>query len=273
MNRFKKILLAAALPATFGLQSCYQNPATGRRALNIVPDATLMSLANDEYRTFLSQHKVVKGTTQAAMVSRVGNKLAAAITEYYAKKGQSSFLQGFNWEFNLVDDPQKNAFCMPGGKVVVYTGILPVTQDENGLAVVMSHEIAHAIAKHGNERMSQVLVAQGLGTALDLALSNRSAETRNVFNGLYGAGAQVGVLLPNSRNQESEADVMGLDYMAMAGYNPQAAIPFWQRMASGGGAKPPEFLSTHPSDNTRIKRIQNHLPTAMKIYNSRPKAG
>lgn len=271
MKKGMKKLINAALVLTIagGFTACFKNPTTGRRSLNLVPEGTLSSLSNEQYTAFLAQNKRVTGTADVQMVQKVGNRLAQGIVAYYAQKGQSSVLNGFKWEFNLVQDAQKNAFCMPGGKVVVYTGILPVTKDETGLAVVMSHEIAHAIARHGNERMSQGLIQQFGGVALSVALADKPQETRNLFNTAYGVGTTVGVMLPFSRKHETEADLMGLDFMAMSGYNPSAAVGFWQRMAAGSGGAPPEFLSTHPSDATRIQNIQKHLPQAMSIYNTR----
>jgi predicted Zn-dependent protease len=201
------------------------------------------------------------------MVRRVGNDFRGAVEKYYAQIGRPNDLDGYQWEFNLIEDSLINAWCMPGGKVVVYTGILPVAEDETGLAVVMGHEIAHAIANHGNERMSQGLLATIGQVALSEALKEKPEETRNLFLTAYGAGAQVGVLLPFSRLHESEADHLGLIFMAMAGYNPQGAVDFWQRMAnlkkSGG---PPEFLSTHPSDDKRIDNIRQLIPEAMQYY-------
>mgnify|MGYP003583461060 CR=1 FL=1 len=269
-KEMKKLMTAVVAVAIAGsVAGCFKNPTTGRTSLNLVPEGTLSSLSNEQYNSFLSQNKRVTGTADAQMVQRVGSKLAQGIQAYYAGKGQSSVLKGFNWEFNLVQDAQKNAFCMPGGKVVIYTGILPVTRDETGLAVVMSHEIAHAIARHGNERMSQGLIQQFGGVALSVALADKPQETRNLFNTAYGVGTSVGVMLPFSRKHETEADLMGLDFMAMSGYNPSEAVGFWQRMSSGAGGAPPELLSTHPSDATRIKNIQSHLPQAMAIYNTK----
>jgi len=260
-------ITAASLFALSSLESCYKNPVTGRSSVNLVDEGTLSSLSNTEYSTFMTQNKPMSGA-QADMVKRVGNKLAAAITQYYNSKGQGNALAGYQWEFNLVNSPDINAWCMPGGKVVIYTGILPVTRDEAGLAVVMGHEIAHAIARHGNERMSQGLIQQAGGTALSVALASKPAQTQELFKTAYGVGSQVGVLLPFSRKQESEADEMGLIFMALAGYNPSVAVDFWQRMsaASGSGNKPPELLSTHPSDATRISKIQKQIPSAMAYY-------
>jgi predicted Zn-dependent protease len=261
----KKLILIMLVTGSF--LGCRQNQVTGRKQLSLVSESELQSMAGQEYRTFLSQNKVVPpGNNDAEMVRRVGNRIAQAISEYYRSQGKTSVLEGYNWEFNLIDDKEVNAWCMPGGKVVVYTGILPVTQNENALAIVMGHEITHALARHGNERMSQGLLQQLGGVALAVAISNKPAETQNLFMTAYGVGTTVGAILPFSRDQESEADHFGLIYAAMAGYNPQEAVAFWQRMAALGGEKPPEFLSTHPADETRIKRIKQYMPEAMKYY-------
>jgi predicted Zn-dependent protease len=200
------------------------------------------------------------------MVTRVGSKLATAITSYYKSKGD---LSGMQWEYMLIDENVVNAWCMPGGKIAVYTGLLPVTQNENALAVVMGHEIAHAIAEHGKERMSQGLVQQLGGVALSVALSSKPAETQALFNQAYGLGSEVGVMMPFSRKNEMEADKLGLTYTALAGYDPREAIPLWKRMeaAGSGSQKPPEFLSTHPSESSRIEELEKMMPEAMKIYN------
>ena len=201
------------------------------------------------------------------MVKRVGVNIQRAVETYFAQNNLSKELKGYAWDFNLVESPEVNAWCMPGGKVVIYTGILPITQDETGLAVVMGHEIAHAIAQHGNERMSQGLLQQLGGVALSVALKDEPALTQNLFMAAYGIGTTVGVMLPFGRKHESEADRLGLIFMSMAGYNPNAAVDFWTRMsAMKGGAQPPEFLSTHPSDATRIADIKKHLPEALKYY-------
>lgn len=204
----------------------------------------------------------------AEMVRRVGTRIASAITKYYHEKGQSNLLSGYNWEFNLVDSKEVNAWCMPGGKVVVYTGILPVTQNEAALAIVLGHEITHAVAGHGRERMSQQLVASGIQELGSGLLSiNSNPKALNVFNTIYAPTAQIGVLLPNSRNQEYEADHYGLIFAAMAGYNPQEAIPFWQRMQSlSNGSSTAVFLSDHPADASRIQKLQQLMPEALKYY-------
>ena len=263
MNRFLSFVFATTL-----LVACSKNPVTGRNQLALLNESELQQMAAQEYRTFISQNKVVNASASrdAEMVRRVGNRLVAAINQYYARQGLSGELANYAWEFNLVDDAQVNAWAMPGGKTVVYTGLLPISQNEAALAVVMGHEIAHSLAKHGNERMSQVMVAQGIG-AVGGVLTSNNAQVSNIFNNVYGPAAQVGVLLPNSRKQELEADKYGLIFTAMAGYNPQEAIGLWERMEkASNGQKPPEFMSTHPSEQTRIQRLKEFMPEALKYY-------
>jgi predicted Zn-dependent protease len=264
LNFFKTIM--AVLIFLF-ITSCSTVPLTGRKQLNIIPANTIMSMSYQQYDDFLKQNKVSANKKNTAMVKRVGKKIQGAVENYFAQKKLSAELKGYEWEFNLVESKDVNAWCMPGGKVVFYTGILPITKDETGLAVVMGHEVAHAVAEHGNERMSQGLITQFGGLALAKALENKPSETQALWMGAFGLGAQVGVLLPFSRLHESEADRLGLTFMAMAGYNPNKAVDFWQRMAKlKGGQAPPEFLSTHPSDPKRIKDIKKHLPEALKYY-------
>jgi len=259
----KKLFLICTL---YVAVSCATVPVTGRRQLDLVPDSQMLSMSFTEYDTFLKENKLSGDAANTAMVKRVGQRIQRAVESYMAQNKLSSELSGFQWEFNLVDSKEPNAWCMPGGKVVVYSGILPLTQNETGLAVVMGHEIAHAIAKHGNERMSQGLVQQFGGVALQVALANKPAETQNLFLSSYGVGSQLG-LLKYGRTQESEADHLGLIFMALAGYDPQQSIPFWERMAAqGGGQAPPEFLSTHPSDQTRINDLRRLMPEALKYY-------
>jgi predicted Zn-dependent protease len=246
--------------------ACATVPITGRRQLNIIPAAQINSLSFQEYSDFLKNNKLSTNTQQTAMVKEVGVNIQHAVERYFAQQNMSSSLKDYAWEFNLVEDSQVNAWCMPGGKVVVYTGILPVTKDATGLAVVMGHEIAHAIANHGGERMSQGLIQQMGGVALEKALENKPTQTKNIFMTAFGLGSQVGVLLPFSRTQESEADHLGLIFMAMAGYDPNQSVAFWKRMAADSKGAPPEFLSTHPSDETRIKQIESLIPEAMKYY-------
>lgn len=262
----KKVLFLIAAAAI--LSGCVLNKVTGRKQLSLVPESELQLMAVSQYSTFLSEHKVLKPSVSAdaAMVDRVGARISSAITKYYQGKGQQSVIDGYKWEFNTIDSKEANAWCMPGGKVVVYTGLLPITQNETALAIVVGHEIAHAIAKHGSERMSQGMMQQLGGVALQVALSQQPQQTQSLFMQAYGIGSTVGAVLPWSRQQETEADKFGLMFAAMAGYDPQEAIPFWQRMANAGGANPPEFLSTHPSNETRIKKLKQFMPEAMKYY-------
>ena len=249
---------------------CTKNAVTGRKQLNLYPESEINSAAAQQYQQFLTQNKVVSpsASRDAEMVRRVGQRIASAVTKYYTEKGLGKDLEGYQWEYNLVDSKEVNAWCMPGGKIVVYTGLLPITQNEAALGVVVGHEVTHAVAKHGNERMSQGMLQQLGGVALSVALANQPAETQNLMMAAYGAGSEVGILLPFSRNQEYEADHYGLFFAAMAGYNPQEAIPLWQRMeaAAQNGSRPPEFLSTHPSEGNRIKRLQDLMPEALKYY-------
>jgi predicted Zn-dependent protease len=263
----KKLFLFALISITF--YSCATNAVTGRKQLKLVPESEVQAMALQEYRTFLSQNKVVSASVSkdAEMVRRVGQRITSAITQYYTQQGKADILNGYEWEYNLVDSKEVNAWCMPGGKIVVYTGLLPITQNEAALAIVMGHEITHALAQHGSERMSQGLVQQLGGVALSVALSSKSPETQSLFNTAYGIGSQVGIMLPFSRNDEYEADKFGLNFAAMAGYNPREAIPLWQRMAAASnGNKPPEFLSTHPLESNRIARLEKQMPEALKFY-------
>jgi len=263
----KKLVLLCLI--IIGIYGCTSVPITGRQQLSLVSDQDVLTLSLQEYSDYIKTAKKSTDKTATALVTTVGQKIANAVATYYKSVGMESELSGYSWEFNLIDDPQVNAFCMPGGKIVVYTGILPVTQNETGLAVVVGHEVAHAIAKHANERMSQQMLAQYGASSLDALLSKSSSAVKTVGQTVYGLGAQYGVMLPFNRKQESEADRLGLIFMAIAGYSPDAAVPFWQRMAQqGSGSGVPEFMSTHPSDNTRIADIQKVLPEAMKYYNA-----
>ncbi len=258
---------SAIIAVLLFLTACSTVPITGRSQLNLIPGSSMLSMSLQQYDQFLKEHKLSTNQEQTQMVKRVGTKVQNAVERYFASSGLSEHLANYQWEFNLVEDKQVNAWCMPGGKVVVYTGILPVAKGEAGLAVVMGHEIAHAIAEHGNERMSQGLMAQMGGVALSTALSTQTAATQQLWMSVYGVGAQYGAILPYGRMQESEADHLGLIFMAMAGYDPNEAISFWQRMsAQKSGQAPPEFLSTHPSDTTRIENIRRLIPEAMKQY-------
>lgn len=245
---------------------CSTVPITGRSQLHLISSADLNALSFQEYSQFLQQNKLSTDAQNTNIVKSVGVNIQKAVEKYFAQHNLTNELNGYAWEFNLIESPEVNAWAMPGGKVVVYSGILPITQNEDGLAVVMSHEIAHAVAQHGGERMSQGLLQQLGGMALSLALQKEPQATKNIFMTAYGLGSTIGVILPFSRTQESEADRLGLIFMAMAGYNPNAALDFWTRMSAQGGAKPPEFLSTHPSDQTRIANIKKYLPEAMQYY-------
>ena len=254
------LLLAAA---------CSTVPITGRRQLSLVSDAEMNTMAATEYQKVLASSKVINSGSQAALVKRVGQRIQQAVERYFRQQNAQDQLAGYQWEFNLIEEKQENAWCMPGGKVAVYTGILPITKDENGLAVVMGHEIAHAVARHSSERMSQQLAAQGLGGVVSAAVGQNPTATQNVFLQAVGVGSSLG-LLKYGRSQESEADHLGLIFMAMAGYDPRGAVGFWQRMdAREGQAAPPEFLSTHPSSGTRVANIQRELPEALKYYKPR----
>ena len=269
MNKKIKIASFAAIMAL--LSACATVPLTGRRQASLVSEAEMQQMALQSYREFLNatSTKVVNNTTQSKKVKEIGARIQSAVVKYMNANGYANQIVGFQWEYNLIESKEVNAWCMPGGKVAVFTGILPVTLNDAGLATVMGHEIAHAIARHSSERYSNAIIAQGLGSIVGSAVTKTDAGS-NVFQQIFGVGAQAGVLLPNSRKQESEADRLGLTFMAMAGYNPASAVDFWERMASqkNGGA-PPEFLSTHPSDATRIADIQRYLPEAQKYYSAR----
>ncbi len=249
--------------------ACSTNPVTGRSQFKLVPENQLQAMANQQYRQFLSENRTVSPSADrdAEMVRRVGQRLAAAVATYYRQQNLGNALEGFQWEFNLVRNDQANAWVMPGGKCVVYTGLLPITQNEAALANVIGHEISHAIFQHGNERMSQGLAQQLGGTALSVALANKPAATQNLFLQAYGAGSTVLGILPFSRKHELEADRYGMRWAAMAGYNPREASALWQRMEkASNGQRPPEFMSTHPTEGRRIQELQRFLPEALKHY-------
>lgn len=248
------------------VSSCGTVPVTGRRQLLLVSDAEVLSLSNQSFQEYMKDAKPSTDMRSTEMVVRVGRRIANAVETYLASVGRTEDIKEFAWEFHLVQDPTANAFCMPGGKIVVNEGILPYTKDENGLAIVLGHEVAHAVAKHSNERLSQQLLVSAGGSALGAVLGNKSELTQELAQTVYGLGTTVGVTLPHSRSNESEADHLGLIFAAMAGYDPNAAIPFWQRMAQGGGSGVPAFMSTHPSDTKRISDLQKLIPEAMKYY-------
>lgn len=265
----RRLFLIAGSAVLFSLHAgCSTVPVTGRNQLDLIPAATMLSMSNQQYGAFLSANKLSTNGEQTDMVRRTGTRIQGAVEKYFQSQGLSSQLKGYSWQFNLIENKEANAWCMPGGRVVVYSGMIPVTRTEAGLAVVLSHEIAHAVAEHGSERMSQELIAQLGGMALSEAISKKPEQTRQIYMTAFGLGAQYGALLPFSRIQENEADHLGLIFMAMAGYDPNEALSFWQRMSrSHTGQAPPEFMSTHPSDATRIARIGQEMPEAMRYYN------
>lgn len=249
--------------------SCSKVPITNRKQLHLLPESQMIAMGFSSYGTYIKENPPVALTDpNAEMVKRIGNKLSQSVIKFLAQKKMSSRIAGYKWEFNLVDKNEANAWCMPGGKVVVFTGLLPITKDENSLAFVMGHEIAHAVAQHGNERMSQQLTAVAGGMALDMYMAQKPAETRKLFNTAYGLGTQVGVMLPFSRIHESEADKLGMIFMALGGYDPRPTPEIWKRMSAAGGGSVPELLSTHPSDANRAAEMRKFMPEAMKYYNS-----
>lgn len=262
MKKYFNILVIAA----FGLiVSCATNPFTGKKTLNFVSNSELFPSSFQQYGTFLKENKVITGTTDARRVESVGMKIKAAAERWLKANGQAEYLNGYQWEYKLIDSKEVNAWCLPGGKIVVYSGILPITKDDAGLATVLGHEVSHALANHGAQRMSAAQLQQLGAVGVSLATGNQSAETQQMWQQYYGLGSQVGVMLPFSRSHETEADKIGLTLMAIAGYNPEQAIVFWQRMsANASGSKPAEFLSTHPSDETRIANLKRLVPEAKK---------
>ena len=257
------LLFAAALL----LRGCGTVPVTGRKQVVLVSSSQMASLGADTYSQKMAASRLSGNAGQTAMVKRVGARVSQAVEQYLREQGQSSAVRGFVWEFNLIEDPVVNAWCIPGGKVGINTGILPVCQNEAGLAVVMGHEIAHAVANHGGERMSQQLLAQMGGMGLAAALQQQPEQTQQLAMAVFGAGTQLGALYPYSRLHEFEADRLGMVFMAMAGYDPNEAPQFWERMQAlkSGGAQP-QFLSTHPSDANRIRELREAIPEAMRHY-------
>jgi predicted Zn-dependent protease len=261
MNKTISLLVLAIL-----LSSCSSVLLTGRKQLLLVSDAEVLTSSFQSYKQFIDSVPASKDKVNTALVKKVGKSMSTVVENYLKSNGLEAEIANFAWEFNLVKDTSVNAFCMPGGKVVVFEGILPITKNETGLAVVMGHEIAHAIAKHSNERMSQQMLLQYGASITDVLLVDKPAATRNTINTIYGIGAQYGVMLPYSRKHEYEADRLGLIFLAMAGYNPNESISFWERMAAKGSNAPLEFMSTHPSDANRIAKLKELLPEAMQYY-------
>ncbi len=241
--------------------ACTTNPFTGKKTLALVPNSEILPMSFQQYDQFLSEHQVINNTVDAKMVKKVGRNISLAAKRYLTANGYAEYLKNYRWEYNLVKDPAVNAWCMPGGKIVVYTGILPVTKSEAGLAAVMGHEVAHALANHGQQRMSAGQL-QALGAVAGNIAFMDDPENQAMFNVAYGVGSDIGVMKPFSRSHESEADRIGLILMAIAGYDPVESVNLWERMKQLGGQAPPEILSTHPSNQTRIDNIKSWIPTA-----------
>ncbi len=256
------------LTVAIAFSACKTVPVTGRKQLNLVPNSMIQAMAFSQYDSVVKISATLsQSDARAQMVTSVGARIQKAVEIYMQQNNMSKEIKNFKWEYNTINENVVNAWCMPGGKVVVYTGLLPVTQNETALAVVMGHEIAHAIARHGNERMSEGLLIGLGGLVLEEALKEKKQETQMLFLGLYIVGSKLALELPNSRMQESEADKLGLIFMSLAGYNPDEAVPFWQRMTKiNKGMKLPEFLSTHPSDETRIKKLSEMIPEIKLTY-------
>ncbi len=246
--------------------ACATVPLTGRRQLDLIPADSILSLSSEQYGEFLKSNKESTDVAATQMVRTVGQKIQKAVEKYMTENHMANRIANYHWEFKLIENKQANAWCLPGGKVVVYTGILPITKDENGLAVVIGHEVAHAVANHGGERMSQGMLTELGGVAVSYALKEKSEAIKQIWGTAFGVGTQFGVLMPFSRLHENEADHLGLVFMAMAGYDPHGAISFWERMMQQKGANVPEFLSTHPSDKNRIAKIKEEIPQAMQYY-------
>lgn len=270
MKQYSGKIIVYSLIGLFAV-ACAKVPITGRKQLKLLPESELVAMSLTSYNQFLNENDVIKNSADANRVKNAGERISKAVTKYLQDNDYADRVEGYNWEFNLVNDKTMNAWCMPGGKVVFYSGILPVCQDETGIAVVMGHEIAHAIARHGNERMSQGLAQQLGGIALAVAVADKPQETQQLFGIAYGLGSQFGVMLPFSRKHESEADEMGLYFMAMAGYDPKAAPAFWERMEKSNGTNVPEFLSTHPNPETRAANLKKWMPKAETYYTANKK--
>ena len=259
-------LLPLCISILLLLSSCGSVPLTGRKQVLLVADSDVLATSLTQYSEFMKSAKVSTNRAKTDMVVRVGKRIAAATEAYLKNNGMEAEIKNFAWEFNLVQSADVNAFCMPGGKIVVYEGILPLMATDDEMAAVLGHEVAHAVAKHANERMSQQVLAEAGGAVLQGSLGKKSETVQALAGTVYGLGAQYGVMLPFSRKHEYEADHMGLIFMAMAGYNPQSAVAFWTKMAQGKSGSVPEFMSTHPSDANRISELNRYMPEALKYY-------
>ncbi len=265
MKRIIYVLLAVIM------WSCGTVPLTNRKQFIAIPSDQILSLSNESYNSVLKESKLSSNTTQVATIRRIGQNVTQAVEQYLREINRLALIDGYKWEYNLIADKTMNAWCMPGGKIVFYEGILPICKNDNGIAVVMAHEIAHAIANHGNERMSQQMVVQMGGIALSEALQTQKPVTQQLALLAFGVGTQLGVMLPYSRQHETEADELGLYFMAMAGYDPREAPLLWERMKSEGSGDTPQFLSTHPSPQSRINDLNKIMSKAMEYYNKSSK--
>jgi predicted Zn-dependent protease len=259
----KRMLVFSLFGTLILIMGCATNPLTGKSTLALVDNSSIFPSAFQQYDAFLKENKVISGTSDAKLVETVGLKIKLAAEKWLNAIGKPEYLKDYQWEYKLVEDPAVNAWCMPGGKIVVYSGILPVTKDESGLATVMGHEVAHALLNHGQQRMSAGMLQQVGAVGVGVAVGNESQATQEIAMTAYGATTQLGGMLPFSRSHESEADKIGLILMAIAGYNPEASVPFWKRMGeASGGQEPAEFMSTHPSHNTRVSNLTRWIPEA-----------
>jgi predicted Zn-dependent protease len=259
----KRVITYVSAGILFLVTSCATNPLTGKKTLALVDNSTIFPTAFQQYNQFLTDNKVITGTTESKKVEEIGIKIKDAAQKWFTAIGQPDYLKDYEWDYKLVDDKSVNAWCMPGGKIVVYTGILPITKDDAGLATVMGHEVAHALLNHGQQRMSAGMLQQVGAVGVGLATGTKSEETQQLAMTAYGASSQMFGMLPFSRSHESEADKIGLILMAIAGYNPEASVPFWERMGqASGGQAPPEFMSTHPSHDTRVSNLKKWIPEA-----------
>ncbi|MFW6219143.1 MAG: M48 family metallopeptidase [Bacteroidota bacterium] len=264
MKHSKYIILSFLMLFTV---ACSTIPITGRKQFAPIPSSQMIALSKDSYQKVIDEHSLSDNQEQTRIVKEVGRNISSAVEKYLRQQNMKEKINEYTWEYNLLQSKEINAFCMPGGKIAFYEGIMPICEDRNGVAVVMAHEVAHAIAKHANERLAQQLMVQLGGIALSEALNKEPEKTQQLALAAFGAGAQLGYMLPYSRKHESEADELGLYFMAMAGYDPRGAVEFWQRMEHQGGEKPPVFLSTHPPPGKRIKNIEKLMPKALEYYN------
>lgn len=258
----KKYKIGVMLGVGALMVACATNPFTGKKTMALVGNSDLFASSFQQYGQFIKDNKVITGTADAQLVNKVGGKIKSAAETWLKANGYSNYLKDYSWEYKLVDDKTANAWCMPGGKIVIYSGILPVTKTESGLATVMGHEVAHALANHGQQRMSASVLQQLGAAGVSVATSNKSAETQQIAMAAYGGGSNIFGTMPFSRKHETEADEIGLILMAIAGYDPSEAISFWQRMASQSGSSTPQFLNTHPSNSKRINDLNKLIPQA-----------